>query len=86
MCSLPPVLEWLLDKYCCALLCVHPVGLELFADSHRGVVPIVLLLCWCATVVLQHIWQQVKADATLGHRIMGEHSALPLEFAGSNNR
>eukprot|EP00775_Hariotina_reticulata_P010669 gene10669-10828_t len=44
--------------------------LELLADTHRGFVPLLLLLLWCGVLALQLLWQQIKVDATLGHRLM----------------
>lgn len=30
-----------------------------------------IILSWCATVVLQHVWRNIKICAALGHRAMG---------------
>uniref|UniRef100_A0A383VBY9 Uncharacterized protein n=1 Tax=Tetradesmus obliquus TaxID=3088 RepID=A0A383VBY9_TETOB len=44
--------------------------MEMFADQHLAVLPLLLLCGWGTTQALQHVWQQLKVDATLGHRIM----------------
>lgn len=56
------------------LICA--AGMEMFADQHLAVLPLLLLCGWGTTQALQHVWQQLKVDATLGHRIMSEQLSV----------
>jgi hypothetical protein len=46
--------------------------LELSGDRHCTMLALLLLCGWCISVTLQHIWRQLKVDATMGHRIMSK--------------